>query len=89
MENTRRQFLATASTALAALAIVPRHVRRGPEFVPPSEKVNIAMVTLLGVLSLRLAGKQMDWGPQHAKVNGLPEADPLIHGSYRKGCELA
>lgn len=49
--NTRRQFLQSAakSTAVAAAAvsfptIIPRHVLGGPRFVPPSEKINIAVI---------------------------------------------
>ena len=44
--NTRRQFL-TKSAVAAAISfptIVPRHVLGGPRFVPPSEKINIAIV---------------------------------------------
>ncbi|MFI5379989.1 MAG: Gfo/Idh/MocA family protein [Tepidisphaerales bacterium] len=41
---TRRQFLAAASSALAAVTIVPRHVLGGPKFVAPSEKINVALV---------------------------------------------
>jgi predicted dehydrogenase len=43
MKITRRQFLGSAA-AVAAVSIVPRHVLGGPKFVPPSEKVNIALV---------------------------------------------
>ena len=43
MKIARRQFLASAA-AVAAVSIVPRHVLGGPKFVPPSEKVNIALV---------------------------------------------
>ncbi|HUR59883.1 MAG TPA: Gfo/Idh/MocA family oxidoreductase [Opitutaceae bacterium] len=42
--STRRQFIKTASTAVTAFTILPRHVLGGPRFVPPSEKVNIAMI---------------------------------------------
>ena len=40
----RREFLGSAAAAFAAATIVPRHVLGGPKFVPPSEKVNIALV---------------------------------------------
>ena len=40
----RRDLLATTSTAIAAFTIVPRHVLGGPKFVPPSEKVNVAVI---------------------------------------------
>ena len=41
---TRRSFLGTTSTAVAAFTIVPRHVLGGPKYVAPSEKINIALV---------------------------------------------
>ncbi len=44
MKTTRRQFLSTSATAAAAFTIIPRHVLGGARFVPPSEKVNIALV---------------------------------------------
>lgn len=43
MTLSRRQFLGAAA-ATAAFTIVPRHVLGGPRFVPPSEKVNVAIV---------------------------------------------
>jgi predicted dehydrogenase len=44
MKPNRRQFLKTAGSAVAAFTIVPRHVLGGAKFVPPSEKVNVAIV---------------------------------------------
>jgi predicted dehydrogenase len=41
---SRRQFVATAAAASAAVSIVPRHVLGGAKFVAPSEKVNIAII---------------------------------------------
>ena len=41
---TRRQFIATTSAAAAAFTIVPRHVLGGQRFVPPSDKVNVAII---------------------------------------------
>src|SRR3954471_11376035 len=46
--STRRQFIKTAATAVTAFQILPRHVLGGPRFVPPSEKVNVAMVGVGG-----------------------------------------
>src|SRR4051794_4937538 len=43
-EISRRKFLATTGTTVAALTIIPRHVLGGPRFVAPSEKVNIAII---------------------------------------------
>ena len=44
MQTTRRKFLGSTAAGVAAVAIVPRHVLGGTKFVPPSEKVNIALV---------------------------------------------
>ena len=41
---SRRRFLAGASSAIAAATIVPRYVLGGAGFVPPSQKVNIAII---------------------------------------------
>ena len=46
--STRRHFLKTAATAVTAFQILPRHVLGGPRFVPPSEKVNLAVVGVGG-----------------------------------------
>lgn len=42
--STRRTFIKTAATGVTAFTILPRHVLGGPRFVPPSEKVNVALV---------------------------------------------
>ncbi len=44
MKTNRRRFLGSAAAAVAATTIVPRYVLGGPKFVPPSEKVNVALV---------------------------------------------
>lgn len=44
MKTTRRKFLRRTAFAVGAFSIVPRHVLGGPKFVPPSEKVNVALV---------------------------------------------
>jgi len=44
MKTTRRKFLRTSAATIGAFTIVPRHVLGGSGFVPPSEKVNIAIV---------------------------------------------
>ncbi|MFQ5639546.1 MAG: Gfo/Idh/MocA family oxidoreductase [bacterium] len=41
---SRRDFLKTAGTVTAGLAIVPRHVLGGPGFIAPSDKINLAMI---------------------------------------------
>ncbi len=44
MPSDRRTFLASAASAAAVATLVPRHVLGGPQHVPPSEKVNVALV---------------------------------------------
>ncbi len=44
MKTTRRRFLGSAVTTVAAATIVPRHVLGGRKHVAPSEKVNVALV---------------------------------------------
>ena len=44
MKTNRRKFLKTAAATASAVAIVPRRVLGGNNFVPPSETVNIALV---------------------------------------------
>jgi predicted dehydrogenase len=41
---SRREFIKAGAAAAAVFTIVPRHVLGGPGFVPPSDKVNIALV---------------------------------------------
>ena len=41
---SRRTFVCGATTAIAGFTIVPRYVLGGAGFVPPSEKVNLAIV---------------------------------------------
>ena len=45
-------------------------------------------LTLLGVLSLRLGGKKLDWDYDNMRVKGLPEADAFIREPVREGWEL-
>ena len=46
--STRRQFVRSASVAATAFTFLPRHVLGGPRFVPPSERVNVAVVGVGG-----------------------------------------
>ncbi|MDB6052988.1 MAG: putative dehydrogenase [Verrucomicrobiales bacterium] len=41
---SRRTFIRGTASAIAGFSIVPRHVLGGTGFVPPSEKVNIAII---------------------------------------------
>ena len=45
---SRRQFIATTASAVAAATILPRHVLGGAGFVPPSDKVNVAIIGVGG-----------------------------------------
>ncbi|MCC6231511.1 MAG: Gfo/Idh/MocA family oxidoreductase [Verrucomicrobiales bacterium] len=42
--SSRRSFLRRTALATGILTVVPRHVLGGPRFVPPSEKVNVALI---------------------------------------------
>ena len=44
-------------------------------------------ITLLGVASLR-TGKRLNWNPDTMTAAGVPEAEPIFHGTYRPGWEL-
>ncbi len=44
---SRRQFLGTTAAA-TAFTIIPRHVLGGPGYVPPSDKVNLAVIGVGG-----------------------------------------
>src|SRR3954470_17549158 len=46
--STRRHFIKSTAVAVTAFNILPRHVLGGPRFVPPSEKVNVAVVGVGG-----------------------------------------
>src|SRR6516162_266501 len=41
---SRRTLLRRAAATVAGLTIVPRHVLGGPGYVPPSDKVNVALI---------------------------------------------
>lgn len=42
--STRREFIKSSATAAAAFTIVPRFVLGGPGHVPPSDKINVAII---------------------------------------------
>ena len=46
--SSRREFITTAASAVAAATILPRHVLGGPRFVAPSDKVNVAIIGVGG-----------------------------------------
>ena len=75
----RRDFLTRTGTAIAAATIVPRHVLGGPKFVPPSEKVNVAIVGCggQGRTNLRELLKLDD-------VQVMAVADPMEDADYSK-----
>lgn len=84
MKSTRRSFLGSASAAVAAVTLVPRHVLGGPRFVPPSEKVNIALVGAGG--QGRTNARALF---QEADVQVIAVADPIersnLDAFYFKG----
>ena len=42
--HTRRNFLKTTAKAAVAFTIVPRHVLGGNGYIPPSVRLNIALI---------------------------------------------
>ncbi len=82
--STRRHFLSTAATAATAFTILPRHVLGGPRFVPPSEKVNVAVVGVGGRGTQNLRALL-----QLADVQVIAVADPAttynLEAFYYKG----
>ena len=75
---TRRQFISTAAGA-AAFTIVPRHVLGGPKFVPPSEKVYIAIVGCGGQGRTNARGL---FGQPDAQIVAI--ADPMDQADYSR-----
>jgi len=45
-------------------------------------------ITLLGVLSLRMGGKRIDWNYEGMKAQGMPDADKFIKEPVREGWEM-
>jgi len=45
-------------------------------------------ITLLGVAALRIR-KRIDWDPATGTARGVPEAEPVLNGTYRPGWELS
>jgi predicted dehydrogenase len=70
----RRTFLGTTAGAVAAFSIVPRHVLGGPGFVPPSEKVNIAIIGCGGQ-----GRTNMNTLFEQADAQIISVADPIEH----------
>ena len=68
---SRRKFLERGATTAAA-TIVPRHVLGGPQYVPPSERVNIGYVGS-GTQGLR----QMMAALQRPELRIIAMCDPV------------
>ncbi len=80
----RRTFLKLTAATAAGIHVLPRHVLGGPRFVPPSEKVNIALIGAggQGRSNTRVLFKEPD-----ARIIAL--ADPMesvsLDNFYYKG----
>ena len=79
--STRRSFLKKASAGVAAFTFVPRHVLGGPRFVPPSEKVNIAMVGAGTMGDSNVLALLQEW-PQIAQFVGEGALDAVTTVLY-------
>ena len=76
---TRRNFMATAAATTAAFTIIPRHVLGGPNYVAPSEKLNIAAIGAGGMGSSNL--KSME----HENIVALCDVDDArAAGSFER-----
>src|SRR6516162_9559917 len=69
---TRRRFIRTSAAAVSAISIIPRHVLGGSGFMPPSAKINVAIIGC----------GQQGWANiealfQHADVQIIAVADPI------------
>ena len=49
---------------------------------------HLTEITLLGVLSLRLGGRKLNWDAEQMIVSGMPEADQFIKEEIRDGWEM-
>ncbi|MCA9193381.1 MAG: Gfo/Idh/MocA family oxidoreductase, partial [Planctomycetales bacterium] len=75
----RRNFLKVASTASALFTIVPRHVLGGAQFVPPSEKIHLALIGCGG------RGRQVLRGMLNEQdVRAIAVADPATSFSLQE-----
>jgi predicted dehydrogenase len=60
----------------------------GPKTVSHFDRAShLTEIVQLGILALR-TGKPVEWDGEKLEARGLPEAEPLVRGSYRKGWEL-
>jgi predicted dehydrogenase len=76
---SRRKFVAATASSIALFSIVPRHVLGGPRFVPPSEKINVAIIGAGGqgrTLSRALFNE--------ADAQIIAVADPNEHADYKR-----
>lgn len=83
MPLNRRQFLVRTS-AVAAFTLVPRYVLGGPKFVPPSEKVNVAVVGVGGQGRSNVRGLLTEADAQIIAVAD-PVAEVSLDAFYYKG----
>lgn len=82
---SRRHFLKTAAATVASFNIVPRHVLGGPGFVPPSEKVNVALVGAGGQGHSNLKNLfQLDDVQVIAVADPAEAYDPKLSHAYYK-----
>lgn len=79
IRTTRRDFIKVSASAAAAFTIVPRAVLGGPNYVPPSDKMNVAIIG---------AGGQglvdMDNLIKFPEIQYVAVADPMEKWDYRE-----
>ncbi len=78
---SRRAFVGATATAVAGMTLAPRHVLGGPRFVPPSEKINIAIIGCGGQGQVNVHALF-----NHADAQIIAVADPVerqdLHAFY-------
>jgi len=76
---SRRNFIKTTAKATAAFTIVPRFVLGGPNHIPPSDKINVAIIG---------AGGQgihdMENLIRFPEIQYIAAADPMLEWDYSK-----
>jgi hypothetical protein len=83
-EMNRREFLESATASAAAVTIVPRHVLGGPNFVAPSDKINVGYIGI-GTQGIREIGGLL--GNPEIQIVAVcdPEKDGNCYLEWGKG----
>ena len=78
-KNSRRSFIKNSVKTTAVFTIVPRFVLGGPKHIPPSEKINVAIIGSGGQSLVDL-----DNLIKHPEIQYVAAADPMKEWDYRE-----